>query len=269
MKKKETKEIWACNTDKAQIKPKKQPLQLKKYFFTWNNYPDNYEEILLKFGKEFCCKYIWQREIGKCGTKHIQGGIWLWDKHRFTEFGLPVQIHWEPMRDEKKTIEYCSKDDETYDGGRVKYGFPKEIKIIDKLYPWQSEIEEIFFTEPDGRKIHWFYDYIGGKGKSKFCLYMAIKHKALVIQGGKLSDIMNIIFNTDMDEVNMVIIDVPRCNGNKVSYASIECILNGMITNTKFETGIKYFNPPHIVVFANSEPDTSKLSNDRWIIKEL
>jgi hypothetical protein len=59
------------------------------------------------------------------------------------------------------------------------------------------------------------------------------------------------------------------CNQNKVSYSSIECIKNGMITNTKYETGFKVFNPPHVVVFSNFPPDEEKLSADRWNIKEI
>jgi hypothetical protein len=43
-----------------------------------------------------------------------------------------------------------------------------------------------------------------------------------------------------------------------------------MICNTKYETGVKVFNSPHIFVFANFPPDKpDELSNDRWIIKEL
>ena len=77
---------------------------------------------------------------------------------------------------------------------------------------------------------------------------MYIKHKCLVIQGGKLADIINIIYNVNMDEVNCLIIDVPRKNKNKVSYTAIECILNGMITNTKFETGIKVLIPEYCYI---------------------
>lgn len=72
-----------------------------------------------------------------------------------------------------------------------------------------------------------------------------------------------------MNDVTMLIIDVPRNNGNNISYSAVECILNGMITNTKFETGVKVFNAPHVVVFSNYEPDTEKLSEDRWSIKKI
>lgn len=245
-----------------------QPKQLVKWCFTFNNYEEcEISEIETRF-KEICNKYVFQKEIGECGTPHLQGAIWLKKKMRFTEFKLSKKIHWEAMRNEEASIKYCQKSD-TSVGNPFIFGFPKPIKVIDKLYEWQLDIEKLYFTEPDGRSVYWYYDLIGGKGKSSFCKYMFVKYGVITIQGGKLGDIMNIIFNLNMDNVKMLIIDVPRNNGNKVSYSSIECILNGMITNTKYETGIKAFNPPHVVVFSNEEPDESKLSLDRWKIKNI
>ena len=43
-----------------------------------------------------------------------------------------------------------------------------------------------------------------------------------------------------------------------------------MICNTKYETGVKIFNSPHIICFANFPPDNlEQLSADRWIITNL
>jgi len=246
----------------------KQPLQLKSWFFTFNNYNNKDIEILETKFKQICKKFCFQEEVGKEGTKHLQGCIELLKKSRWTSFGLNKRIHWEKTNNIDKAMEYCCKED-TRNGVVIKFGFPKEIKIIEVLKPWQKDIEDIFFTEPDGRSIHWYWENVGGVGKSSFCKYMYVKHKALVIQGGKLGDIMNLIFNTDMDRCSMVIIDIPRNNGNSVSYNSIECILNGMITNTKYETGTKVFNPPHVIVFSNFEPDLDKLSEDRWNVHEI
>ena len=123
----------------------------------------------------------------------------------------------------------------------------------------------MFFNHtPDGRHIIWFVDEIGGCGKSSLCKYMYCKYNVPTIQGGKMSDIINIVYNLDMMRTKMLLIDIPRSCKNRVSYSAIECILNGMITNTKFETGVKVFNPPHVVVFANFEPKYSQLSADRW-----
>lgn len=245
----------------------KQPSPKFKYDFVLNNYTNEEYSSIINVCNELCKKYVIAKEVGeKCGTPHLQCYINLHKKARITElkkvFGDRVSFR--ECRNEEKLITYCQKG-----GDFVTKGFPKPVKIIDKLYDWQKSIENIFFTEPDGRSVYWYCDYVGGKGKSSFCKYMFMKHRALVIQGGKLADIMNIIFNWDMDNCSMIIIDIPRNNGNNVSYNSIECILNGMITNTKYETGIKVFNPPHVIVFSNFMPDESKLSDDRWKIKCL
>lgn len=254
--------------------------QLVKLAFTWNNYDKSKFNLLETTFKSFGRKAIIQSEVGlECKTPHLHGGIWFKINpktnkpftHRWQELNLPETIHWEKMIDDNAWIDYCSKTGpDGFDGVyRFSFGMPKPLKIITNLQEWQKDAEKLLLGEPDGRTIHWWYDTIGGKGKSVFCKYMVATHNCLCIQGGKLADIMNIIFNTDMDTVNSVIIDVPRHNTNKVSYSAIECILNGMITNTKFETGRKMFNPPNIMVFSNFYPDTNNLSEDRWNIKDL
>jgi hypothetical protein len=149
-------------------------------------------------------------------------------------------------------------------------GFPKPIKIIENLYRWQMDIESIYDNEPDDRSVYWFWEAEGNIGKSAFIKYMIVKHKVLFCSGGKHNDIMNLVFNQDMNETKCVIFDIPRSHKGGISYASLESIKNGMICNTKYETGVKVFNSPHIFVFANFPPDKpDELSNDRWIIKEL
>ena len=56
---------------------KKQGNQLKNWFFTWNNYPNDAIETLETTFKQICIKYVFQREIGEeTNTPHIQGSIW-------------------------------------------------------------------------------------------------------------------------------------------------------------------------------------------------
>jgi len=248
------------------------PCQLFKWSFTWNNYPKGALEMLETYFKQIKspCGAI-QEETGDCGTPHLQGAIELEKRKRWTEFHLPKEIHWSKTENEWAAINYCRKTD-TRTGRLVTWGLPelpKPLKLITELRPWQKWVETIALSEPDGRTIHWLYDTKGGLGKSKFTKYMAATHNTLVIQGGGIKDIINLIFKTNMDKVNALMIDVPRINNNKVSYGSIECILNGMITNTKFETGVKMFNPPHVFVFCNFKPNTEALSEDRWKIYNL
>lgn len=238
--------------------------QCKRWCFTLNNWSIEELNSITQLFEKKGIHYLIGKEIGEMETPHLQAYIECPKRMRWSEFGLTNRIHWEKCRGNRDdNVNYCIKD------GNYITNYFTPLKIITNLKPWQLAFEKQMLTEPDGRTIHWAYDCKGGIGKSSFCKYMAVKHKALVIQGGKLSDIVNIIFNTDMLACRILIIDIPRINENNVSYAAIECILNGMITNTKFETGIKLFNPPHVLCFSNFEPDMSCLSEDRWKIYKL
>lgn len=252
----------------------KKPKESKKYCLTLNNWTEEELNTMEQSAEKNKFKYLFGKEIGeKCGTPHLQGFILMPSKHSITATNKLlgcIRNHLTPMNGSiKHNVDYCTKGG-NWVTNMSEYKMKKPLKLITTLKPWMIEIEELNKTEPDGRSIYWYWENIGGVGKSQFCKYMYVKYQSLVIQGGKLADIMNILFNTNMDDVNMVIIDVPRKNGNKISYGAVECILNGMITNTKYETGIKVFNPPHVVVFSNFEPDTDDtLSADRWKIKKI
>jgi len=251
------------NTDTSSTK--KQVSRKTFYCFTLHNYESNYEEIIRQL-KIIAKKGIVGKEI--CPTTnnaHLQGFIALKKPMRITELKIIGNPHWEVcIASEEANIKYCSKENNF-----IKWGFPKPIHIIENLYNWQKEIEEIFNTEPDDRKIHWFYDKNGGIGKSAFVKYMVIKHQCLFCDGGKKADLINLVFNNNMDECKCVIWDLPRNTGNNISYSTIESVKNGMVCNTKYETGVKCFNSPHIFVFANEAPELEKLSQDRWSVKCL
>lgn len=253
------------NTNQRTQRTDDRPNRCKRWCFTWNNFSDlGYYKLLHAFTL-FDIEFIVGIECGASKTEHLQGYIECPKKMRWSEIIKTKLIHWECARGSRKhNIDYCSKD------GQFKCTYAlRPTLCIGILRPWQQSVVDIYMGEPNGRTIHWFWENTGGVGKSALCKYMYVKYKCLVIQGGKLADIMNIIFNSDMGIIKMVLIDIPRNCINKVSYSAIECILNGMITNTKYETGVKIFNPPHVVVFANFPPDLENLSEDRWSITHI
>ena len=240
---------------------------LYKYDFVLNNYTieecANIKEILTKI----CKKWVFGYEVGENGTPHLQGFIHLLKKERMSTLNkkLGNRMSFRKCRNEAALIDYCKKD------GKVEsYGFPKPVKIIETLYPWQQNILDTYNTEPDDRTIYWFWDSNGNIGKSAFVKYMVVKYGVLFCNGGKHSDLINLVFNANMEDCKCIIWDLPRSTKGKVSYATLECVKNGMVCNTKYETGVKCFNAPHVFVFANYPPDdTSELSEDRWKIIEL
>lgn len=253
-----------CNT---KIKSLSQPNQLKYWFFTFNNYSKADIQILEQRFREICNMYVFQEEKGENGTEHLQGVIYLKKAMRWTEFDLSKKIHWEACKNFSKAVTYCSKK-ETRNGEVFFFGLtlPKPLKVIDILRPWQKDIEQKIKEEPDDRKIIWIYDN-GNTGKSTFCKYLIHKYNACYITEGKKADIINIVFNRiqKSHDLGLVILDIPRSNKN-VSYKSIEEIKNGIICNTKYETGTFIINPPHIVVFCNFYPELDNFTLDRWDI---
>jgi len=252
--------------------PCKQPNQLVHWFFTWNNYPQNWLEILEPCFKRLCKTYTMQPEIGASGTHHIQGCISLLKKARWSEFDLPKSIHWEPTHNSFAAKNYCKKLETRLADFSYEYVKPKVVirDLITELRPWQKKVFDLLMGPVDQRKAFWFWEPIGNVGKSAFVKYMCWHHKALFCCGGKFADLVNLIYNNDMEVCNMIIFDIPRNHGGRISYDTLECIKNGMVCNTKYETGTLIFNKPHLVIFANSPPENlDALSEDKWHIREI
>lgn len=271
----ETLEILEIEGDDKSKSSPKQSIQLLKHCFTYNNYKDNDIEILETTFRDFkkIQKYVFQEEIGeKCGTPHLQGSVWFKTKTRWEELKLPFGnlMRWTSMRNEEACIKYCQKTETAKIGSTPHiFGFPKPLKLITPDKVWQIKILNIIKDEPDDRKVFWFWSEKGGVGKSQFCKYLLATYSCVFIDEGKKADIMYSIMEANMDECNTVLFDIPRDNGNKISYKSIESIKNGVVYSPKYESKHKLFNSPHVICFANCLPEIEKISDDRWIIEEI
>jgi len=244
----------------------KQISPAKRWCFTLNNYTNEDISSIVPIIQHSCDYAIIGKEIGETGTPHLQGYLEFKTKCRpKSKFNLD-KIHWEKCKGNRaQNTDYCSKDNNVI----FTLGLPKPVKVIEQLRPWQHEIEKIMLSEPDDRTIHWYWEAEGNVGKTAFMKYCVVKHNAIPCVGGKFSDIMNLVFNSDMDKSNTTIFNIPRGHRECLSYSSLEAIKDGMIVNTKYETGYKVFNPPHVIVFANFSPDKNQLSKDRWHIVNL
>jgi len=67
----------------------------------------------------------------------------------------------------------------------------------------------------------------------------------------------------------IVLLNLPRSQRNHLSYAGIESVKDGLFNSAKYESAMVVFNPPHMVIFANEEPEYEKLSGDRWSVHNL
>jgi len=252
----------------------KQTLQYKHLIFVWNNYSRDDIPTLVSVLDSLCFMYCFQQEVGTQGTPHLQGVISLHKRARWSEFGLPKCIHWEKCEHLSRAYLYSSALE--WEGKKKRYGEiwtknytpPKPLKLLtsDQLFSWQTDIIERIKQEPNDRDIIWIWSRKGKMGKSSFCKLLVARYSAILCGTGKFADIMNLIFKTDMDKHNLIVFNLPRNNGNKISYSALEAMKDGLVCNTKFETGSKIFNAPHIIVFANKEPEYAKMSSDRWTV---
>jgi len=125
-------------------------------------------------------------------------------------------------------------------------------------YEWQAKLIEELKSNAHPREIIWVYDTIGNKGKSTLCTFLATNHGALVVENCKTADIAHAY-----DSHPIVCWDLVRTSEDKVNYAPMEAVKNGRIFSPKYESGMKIFPVPHVVVVANYPCPIGKFSVDR------
>lgn len=258
----------------------------KHWCFTWNNYEKcpawaaALDALVPK-----CRVFVAQEEVGENGTPHIQGEMEFIAKCRPIGL-LPKEVHWE-LKKAKDDWHYCQKPDTAKPGGRVwRHNVPRPLRPLirtteDRLYGWQLEYAHKF-DEPapdDNRKIHWVWSEAGARGKSTMCRYFIDRenHGTLCV-GGEVRDIFSGIADwvkptkdddDDPKNLDLIVINIPRDSLNRVSFKAIESILDGFFYSGKFKSRMVRFNPPHVIVFANAPPELSRVSADRWVIKNV
>lgn len=260
----ETNRAGLGNTD---ISPLTQGKQSTYWCFTYNNYDLDQIEHLEHILKHECNWYVFQEEIGENNTKHLQGTIYLKKRKRLTELKcFHASIHWEVTKRVSASIAYCSKT-ETRNGNIYTYNIeiPEEVTVYEP-YGWQIEVMNILKDKPCNRIIHWFWEPVGNRGKTTLCKYLCVKHGATMLTG-KSNDMFHVISKTK--KKNLFIVDCPRSIQDYINYGAIEQIKNGLIFSGKYDGQQLIFNCPHVVVFANCEPDFEKLSADRWHVVEI
>lgn len=204
------------------------------------------------------------------GKKHLQGYVEFKEKTRPIEKIKIPQIHWEKCKGTKEqNIIYCSKEGNVRTNIKLKKKLEDPMKGLE-LKPWQVEILNILNQPPDTRKIHWYWESNGKVGKTTFAKHLALTRGAIVLSG-KSADIKDGVrrYLEKHDEVNLAIFHYVKTQEEYISYEALESIKDGMFFSGKFESGMVLFNQPHIIILANFKPDTSKLSKDRWIIKNI
>lgn len=241
----------------------------KRWCFTWNNYPEDWVAPLAPGldGSE----WIGVPEVGESGTPHIQGYVEFPKKVRPAGYkGMPKEIHWEKCRGTRQeNIEYCTKDGTVGKQGTLR--IPRKVIFPEMDRPWEKEILELIKTDPNDRKIYWYYGE-GNIGKTEFTKYLVMKHGAIMVSG-KGADVRNAVCTYLKDTgtfPELVVFPIPRSfNTEYLSYEALENVKDMCFYSGKYEGGQVCGPRPHLLVFANVPPDTTKLSDDRWVIRRI
>ncbi len=237
----------------------------RKWCFTINKpIMDDYPKIL-----EFCKKYIYQLELGESGTLHLQGCLELTNNKTMSALSaLLPKAHLEVCKNWQAAIKYCQKLETRADGPWAKgIKLDRPLKLISKFLPWQQEIIDLLKSEADDRTIHWYWEKRGCSGKTALAKYLCSKYNGIVVSG-KAADVYYGVAHMKHLEDLIVIFDVARSD-QEVSYLAMEKVKDGLFFSGKFKSGMCIFNCPHLIVFANFPPMTTKLSLDRWHIVEV
>lgn len=212
----------------------------------------------------------------KKGKRHLQGYINLKKKLRLTQLKKVISdtTHWEKCKGSEEDNEryvnkaplfnWCMKD-----LIKEKEGIELDILKCNELYDWQSLIVDRVKEKPEKRYIDWYWSCCGGIGKTEFIKHLIHYYNCALVGGAKKDIMCNIMGKDGTKEIKKCyIINLPRSNEH-ISYDAIESIKDGLLVSNKYESSSKIIPVPHLIIFANKEPDYKKLSKDRWRVKKL
>lgn len=229
--------------------------------------------------KTMCSEVAGQVEEGTSETKyrHWQLTFRCNKRTRFTTLKMHVfsgDTHIEEVRNPDASFNYTTKSDTRVEGPFI---WPEPIKKkIDLLRhehcvikKWQHDLLEEINGEPSMRGVIWIWEPDGCMGKSRLTRHISMTGERVFVGKGKKSDIY---FALDHN-VRTIIIDLPRPDFHKYVndglYTMLEEIKDGCVFSGKYESGVKWLDPVHVIVFANQPPDTSVLSADKWDIRKV
>jgi len=153
-------------------------------------------------------------------------------------------------------------------GEQVRQSSAKRPRFNFHDYPWQSEIRMLINGEPDDRRVVWVYSEEGNVGKTSFANRLRWDNptKTCVCTTTCYADVAR-LYNYE----SLVIFDLARSleHQEKLNYSTFEALKDGRMTSTKYEPITKWFDVPHVLIFANFAPLQERLSADRWIIYEV
>ena len=138
--------------------------------------------------------------------------------------------------------------------------------------PWQKQVFE-WIDHPCDRVVYWVIGSQGAEGKTFLQRHIAQQFGSRRVFKGELnaknSDIGYVMSKQPLTCKDIFLFNMRRSD-TESAYGVLESLKDGYFLSNKYHTKILKIKSPNIViVFSNSHPTTSQLSNDRWKIYEI
>lgn len=254
----------------------------KCYLWSWRTHNTNYDwkAWCKQWGKHWC----YQLEKGEeTGRLHFQGIISLQTKRTKKDclsVMSPLPEYFEPVSNPNikggTELFYVTKPDTRVEGpwtdkDKQQY-IPRQYRDLEKsLYPWQQTIwdaADVF----EKRTVNLIVDKKGCSGKSTLAALMELHGRGIdlppVNDAEKLvQSLADILIAQECINPRTIFVDIPRAmKQDKLygMYTAIEQIKKGKVVDTRYSYKYWWFDAPQVWVFANTVPDFTYLSEDRW-----
>lgn len=144
---------------------------------------------------------------------------------------------------------------------------PVQLRV-GELRGWQRRLDAELDQEADDRKVVFYVDSVGRKGKTWYQQhrYTSKPEETQLLSVGKRDDIA---FCIDVNK-KVFMFNVPRDSMQFLHYPILEQLKDRMVFSPKYASEMKILQTtPHVIVFSNEDPDETKMSADRYDIREI
>lgn len=236
------------------------------------------KDMIINKLRSIAKKWVFQLEKGEeTGYLHYQCRVSLIKKMRKHQLLDIFDDNMKPQYCEPTTAKddiYVMKEQTRVEGpykdtDPVEEPIPIQFQMGNKeLYPYQKDIIEGKYY--DFRTVNVVIDPSGNRGKTFTSYHAVCQGKGLYIP--PLNDAKAVLeyicsFTKGKPFPKTIIFDLPRAMSKDCligMYSAIEQVKNGFIYDTRYSGYSRWVDSPNIWVFTNTNPDLTKLSNDRW-----
>jgi len=138
-----------------------------------------------------------------------------------------------------------------------------------ELRDWQIDLAAALDLDClDDRQVLFYVDENGGKGKSFFCRWYLSKNPDRV-QLMHPAGYADMAYALDPSK-SVYLFNVSRTGMEFLQYRFLEDLKDRLVFSTKYQSSMKVLDKvPHVVIFCNEQPNTIRMSEDRYNINNL